>query len=55
MSTEANYHDPSLLSASWMIEGDYFEGCNCDVICPCIFMADHQFTSSDNTNNDYRY
>jgi len=24
----------------WKIEGDYFEGCNCDSICPCIFNAD---------------
>jgi hypothetical protein len=24
----------------WKIEGDYFEGCNCDSICPCIFKAD---------------
>lgn len=28
------------MSPAWKIEGDYFEGCNCDVICPCIFMAD---------------
>jgi hypothetical protein len=27
-------------SASWTMEGDYFEGCNCDSIYPCIFMAD---------------
>jgi hypothetical protein len=25
---------------SWKIEGDYFEGCNCQSICPCIFLAD---------------
>ena len=25
---------------NWKIEGDYFEGCNCDSICPCIFNAD---------------
>ena len=25
---------------SWKIEGDYFEGCNCDSICPCSFFAD---------------
>jgi hypothetical protein len=25
---------------AWMLEGDYFEGCNCDSICPCIFKAD---------------
>jgi hypothetical protein len=22
------------------LEGDYFEGCNCDLICPCIFKGD---------------
>lgn len=26
--------------ASWRLEGDYFEGCNCDIVCPCIFLAD---------------
>ncbi len=25
---------------SWRVEGDYFEGCNCDSTCPCIFLAD---------------
>ncbi len=25
---------------SWKVEGDYFEGCNCQSICPCIFLAD---------------
>lgn len=24
----------------WKVEGDYFEGCNCDSICPCIFKGD---------------
>jgi hypothetical protein len=38
--TTTHQSDPTLLSPSWKIEGDYFEGCNCDVICPCIFMAD---------------
>ena len=23
---------------SFMVEGDYFEGCNCRVSCPCIFL-----------------
>jgi len=23
----------------WKLEGDYFEGCNCNSICPCIFMG----------------
>jgi hypothetical protein len=27
-------------SSSWKVEGDYFEGCNCDSVCPCIFLAD---------------
>jgi hypothetical protein len=26
--------------ASWKLEGDYFEGCNCKSICPCIFKLD---------------
>lgn len=21
---------------SWKIDGEYFENCNCDVLCPCI-------------------
>ena len=24
----------------WKLQGDYFEGCNCDSICPCIFLQD---------------
>ena len=24
----------------WKLEGDYFEGCNCDSICSCIFLQD---------------
>jgi hypothetical protein len=31
--TTANSHD-------WKLEGDYFEGCNCDSICPCILLQD---------------
>jgi hypothetical protein len=27
-------------SRDWKLEGDYFEGCNCDAICPCIFLLD---------------
>lgn len=26
--------------ASWKLEGDYFEGCNCDIVCPRIFLGD---------------
>jgi hypothetical protein len=24
----------------WKVEGDYFEGCNCQSTCPCTFLAD---------------
>ena len=27
-------------SSDWSLEGDYFEGCNCNTICPCIFLQD---------------
>lgn len=29
-----------MAGVSWKVEGDYFEGCNCDSICPCIFLND---------------
>jgi hypothetical protein len=27
-------------SYDWKLEGDYFDGCNCKSICPCIFALD---------------
>ena len=24
----------------WSLAGDYFEACNCDVACPCVFLSD---------------
>jgi hypothetical protein len=27
-------------SPLWRLEGDYFEGCNCDIVCPCSFFQD---------------
>jgi hypothetical protein len=27
-------------NTKWNLEGDYFKGCNCDSIRPCIFKAD---------------
>lgn len=27
-------------SPSWKLEGDYFEGCNCDIVCPCVYLLD---------------
>jgi hypothetical protein len=26
--------------SSWKLEGDYFEGCNCDIVCPCVYLLD---------------
>ena len=27
------------MSENWKITGQYFESCNCDLVCPCIFLA----------------
>src|SRR5215210_3767221 len=27
------------MTDKWRIEGDYFEACNCDTVCSCIFMG----------------
>jgi len=27
------------MSTNWKINGTYFESCNCDVVCPCVFMS----------------
>ncbi|MER3459624.1 MAG: hypothetical protein C4309_14280 [Chloroflexota bacterium] len=29
-----------MAAISWKVEGDYFEACNCESTCPCIFLAD---------------
>ena len=28
------------MSQEWKISGTYFETCNCDTTCPCIFLSD---------------
>jgi hypothetical protein len=28
------------MSQEWKINGTYFEACNCDAACPCIFLSD---------------
>ena len=25
-----------MAATTWYLKGDYFENCNCDVLCPCI-------------------
>jgi hypothetical protein len=27
------------MPTSWKIAGSYFEACNCDVACPCVFLS----------------
>jgi hypothetical protein len=27
------------MSAEWKLDGTYFETCNCDVACPCVFLS----------------
>ncbi len=29
----------------WQLDGDYFENCSCDVICPCLFSAEAPLTA----------
>ena len=26
-----------MANESWKIEGEYFESCNCELLCPCLF------------------
>ena len=27
------------MTQQWSLTGDYFEACNCESTCPCIFLA----------------
>ncbi|MGE5271569.1 MAG: DUF1326 domain-containing protein [Thiohalocapsa sp.] len=33
------------MAAQWQLTGDYFENCNCDVVCPCLVSAAAPLTS----------
>jgi hypothetical protein len=33
------------IATQWQITGDYFENCNCDVVCPCLFSPNPPFTA----------
>ncbi len=28
------------MSENWSVKGNYFESCNCDLVCPCIFLEE---------------
>jgi hypothetical protein len=30
---------------AWQLSGDYFENCNCDLVCPCLFSPGAPFTA----------
>jgi hypothetical protein len=32
----------------WHLAGDYFENCNCDVVCPCLVSSSAPFTARPN-------
>ncbi len=34
------------VATSWSISGEYFENCNCAVVCPCIFSTEAPFHST---------
>jgi hypothetical protein len=36
---------PSPDQTKWSLAGDYFESCNCDIVCPCLFSAKPPLTS----------
>src|SRR5579859_2021065 len=31
--------------ANWQLTGDYFENCNCDVVCPCLASSSAPLTA----------
>ena len=33
------------MANAWRLSGDYFENCNCAVVCPCLVSANAQLTS----------
>ena len=33
------------MATAWQISGDYFENCNCSVVCPCLVSTSAPFTS----------
>ena len=37
--------------AKWSLSGDYFENCNCDVVCPCLVSPAAPMTSRPSQGN----
>ena len=34
------------MATQWQINGEYFENCNCKVVCPCLVSAQAPLTST---------
>ena len=35
----------SATTTKWQFSGEYFENCNCDIVCPCLFSVNAPMTS----------
>src|SRR4029079_12878961 len=35
----------ALMPVAWQLSGDYFENCNCSVVCPCLVSKSTPLTS----------
>ena len=33
------------MATAWRLSGDYFENCNCNVVCPCLISPAAPFTA----------
>lgn len=33
------------MATAWTLKGDYFENCNCSIVCPCLISTQAQLTS----------
>ena len=33
------------MAAQWQLSGDYFENCNCNVVCPCLVSKNAPLTA----------
>jgi hypothetical protein len=38
-----------MTETNWKLEGDYFEACNCDTVCPCVFLGNPDQAECDVT------
>jgi hypothetical protein len=44
-SAQADEASPGEKAQKWSLSGDYFEACNCNVVCPCLFSPAPPLTS----------